>query len=60
MGMPRFARVAPGDISFHFINRGVGRQQLFFDDGDYQAFENVIAETLAKAPMRICAYCVMP
>ncbi|MDH3718849.1 MAG: transposase [Planctomycetota bacterium] len=47
-------------MPFHVINRGVGRQQLFFDDDDYLAFEKVIAETLEKSPLRICAYCVMP
>ncbi|MCE9554667.1 MAG: transposase [Planctomycetes bacterium] len=45
---------------YHVINRGVGRQQLFFQDGDYEAFERVIAETLEKRPMRILSYCLMP
>jgi len=47
-------------MPFHVINRGVGRQQLFFDDADYLAFENVLAETLEKLPLRLCAYCLMP
>ncbi len=45
---------------YHVINRGVGRQQLFFDDDDYNAFERVIAETLKKRSMRILSYCLMP
>jgi hypothetical protein len=32
---------------FHVLNRGVGRMQLFGKDGDYQAFEAVLAETLS-------------
>jgi hypothetical protein len=28
-GMPRTARVAPGGMVFHVINRGVGRMQIF-------------------------------
>ena len=58
--MPRTARVAPGGLVYHVINRGVGRQQLFFHDGDFEAFERIIAETLEKRAMRILAYCLMP
>ncbi len=45
---------------YHVLNRGVGRQKLFFDDEDYLAFERVLAETLQKTPMRVCGYCLMP
>jgi putative transposase len=45
---------------YHVINRGVGRQQLFFTDDDYLAFERVIVETLSKRSMRILGYCLMP
>ncbi len=58
--MPRTARVAPGGMVYHVINRGVGKQQLFFSDDDYLAFERVIAETLEKRSMRIVSYCLMP
>ena len=58
--MPRTARAAPGGLVYHVINRGVGRQKLFFDEGDYAAFESIIAETLEKRSMRILAYCLLP
>ncbi len=58
--MPRTARNAPGGMVFHVINRGVGRQQLFFNEEDYLAFERVIQATLEKRPMRILSYCLMP
>ena len=58
--MPRTARIAPGGKVFHVINRGVGKQKLFFSDEDYNAFERVIQQTLDKRPMRILAYCLMP
>ena len=58
--MPRAARVAPGGMVFHVINRGVGKQNLFDTDDDYLAFERVIQETLEKRPMRILGYCLMP
>ena len=58
--MPRIARVAPGGMVYHVLNRGVGRMRLFLSDADYAAWERVILETLPLAPMRICAYCWMP
>ena len=45
---------------FHVLNRGVGRRRLFDKEADYAAFETILDETLAKCPMRICAYCLMP
>ena len=58
--MPRTARIAPGGMVFHVLNRGVARMQIFEKAGDYQAFERVLEETLQEVPMRVCAYCVMP
>ena len=58
--MPRTSRAAPGNMVFHIINRGVGRQRLFDKSADYIAFEEVLDETLGKVPMRICNYCIMP
>ena len=45
---------------FHVLNRGVARMQLFEKAADYQAFEQVLQDTLDQSPMRICAYAVMP
>lgn len=45
---------------FHVLNRGVGRMELFSKPADYVAFEQILQESLAKCPLRICAYCVMP
>ena len=58
--MPRTARVAPGGMVFHVLIRGVARMQLFEKAADYQAFEQVLRDTLDQSPMRICAYAVMP
>ena len=58
--MPRTARVAPGGMVFHVLNRGMARMQLFEKAADYQAFEQVLRDTLEQSPMRICAYAVMP
>ena len=52
--------VAPGGMVFHVLNRGVAQMQLFEKAADYQAFEQVLQDTLDQSPMRICAYAVMP
>lgn len=58
--MPRSARVAPGGVIFHCLNRGNDRRTLFDDDGDYAAFERVLEAALAAVPVRLLAYCLMP
>jgi len=59
--MARKPRFAPGGIAYHVMNRTWGAIDLFEDDGDYQAFERVLAEAVAREPsMRVCAYCLMP
>lgn len=57
--MPRTARIAPGGMIFHVLNRGVGRMRLFLKDADFEAFERNILKTLESRPMRICAYCLL-
>ena len=45
---------------YHVINRGVGRMTLFETDGDYNAFERVLAETQRQIGMRLLGWSVMP
>jgi putative transposase len=42
------------------LNRANGRQRLFDDEGDYGAFERVLAQACERVSMRLLAYCVMP
>ncbi len=59
MGRPH--RVALGGYAYHVLNRANGRLPLFQKDGDYAAFERVLAEALEHVPgMRLLAYCLMP
>ena len=58
--MPRTARIAPGNVVFHVLNRANGRSRIFTKDPDYQAFQHIIGETATKIPARILAYCLMP
>ncbi len=37
----------------HVLNRGVDRQRLLSRPSDYEAFEDVVEETLGQIPMRI-------
>ena len=59
-GMPRTARIAPGGIVYHALNRGCGRANLFDKVADYDAFERVLDYALERVPTRILAYCLMP
>ena len=58
--MPRQARVAPGGIVYHALNRAVARLPLFQNEGDYEAFERVLIEALDQHPIRVLGYCMMP
>jgi putative transposase len=58
MGRP--LRTTPGGLVYHVLNRANARQPLFNTDGDYAAFERVLAEACHRIPMRILAYCLMP
>ncbi len=48
--MPRRARVAPGGLVYHVLNRGVGRMTLFEDAADYAAFERCLRQAQKAVP----------
>lgn len=58
--MPRPRRAAEGGLIYHALNRANARSAIFDDDGDYAAFERVLALAVARFDMRLLAYCVMP
>ncbi len=58
--MPRRARIAPGGIIYHALNRGNGRNELFHKPEDYSAFERIMIEAMHRYPIRLLAYCLMP
>jgi len=58
--MPRRPRFAQAGYVFHVLNRGAGRQQLFDNAGDYDAFLTLIERARDKVEMRVLAYCLMP
>jgi putative transposase len=47
-------------LVYHVLNRANARRPLFDTDGDYAAFERVLAAARARYPVAVLAYCVMP
>ncbi|MDP2989095.1 MAG: transposase [Kiritimatiellota bacterium] len=58
--MARFARVVVPGYPHHVTQRGNRRQQTFFNEGDYKAYQELLAEWCAKRRVEIRAYCLMP
>ncbi len=58
--MPRFARLVVPEYPHHVTQRGSRRQRTFFNDSDYIAYRDLLAEHLPKARAEIWAYCLMP
>jgi putative transposase len=57
--MPRIARVAPGGLVYHVLNRANGRLRLFKKDDDFLAFEEVLALAHERLPIRILDWVMM-
>jgi putative transposase len=58
MGRPQ--RAADGGYVYHVLNRGNARMRIFDDEGDFDAFEKVLAEAVEPSKMRLLAYCLLP
>jgi len=46
--------------SFHFYNRAVDGEMLFFEDEDYYLFLNKFKKSIEKYPLSVFSYCLMP
>lgn len=57
--MPRSARVAPGGLVYHVLNRANGRLRLFRKEADFLAFYQVLLQAHARHSIQILAWCVM-
>jgi putative transposase len=58
--MPRHARASQGGFCYHALNRGNGRQTVFYKDGDYAAFVKLLRQAGEQTGMRLLAYCLLP
>jgi len=57
--MPRRARVTPGGLVYHVLNRTVAGLPLFRKEADYEAFERIMVEAHQRHALRILAWCLM-
>ncbi len=57
--MPRPKRIALGGYVYHVVNRANGRLRIFRKQGDFIAFERILADGVERFAMRICGYCLM-
>jgi putative transposase len=58
--MARPQRVTLANHVYHVMNRAAKRSVLFANASDYLQFERTLESALARLPMRILAYCLMP
>jgi putative transposase len=58
--MARLARVVVAGYPHHVTQRGNRRQQTFFNDADYHAYKELVAEWCQRCGVEIWAYCLMP
>ncbi len=58
--MARLARVVAAGYPHHIIQRGNRRQQTFFNDEDYQAYIDLMADWCDRCCVEIWGYCLMP
>jgi len=58
--MARLARLVIPGLPHHVTQRGNRRQQTFFNDADYAAYLELMAEWCRQEGVEIWAYCLMP
>lgn len=58
MGRP--LRAAQKGYVYHVLNRAVARLQIFDKPADYDAFDRVLEQAVARTRTRLLAYCTMP
>ena len=58
--MARLARLVIPGMPHHLTQRGNRRQQTFFNEGDYAAYLELMAEWCREEGVDIWGYCLMP
>ena len=58
--MPRPPRADEAGAIYHALNRGNALQDIFHKDGDYEAWERVVAKGLTRYPVDLLSYQWMP
>ncbi len=57
--MSRPLQIDYDDAFYHVMNRGRGRQAIFHDADDYEAFLTTLEEASERFGIEIRAYCLM-
>ena len=57
--MPRTARKKSSNRIYHVMLRGINRQQIFYDKGDYQYFTKLLERYKEPCGYELYAYCLM-
>jgi putative transposase len=57
--MTRLARLVVPGLPHHVTQRGNRRQPTFFNDGDYAAYLDLMAERCREERVEIWGYCLM-
>jgi putative transposase len=58
--MARLARVVVPGLPHHVTQRGNGRAQVFFGDGDYELYRNLLVQHCRAADVAVWGWCLMP
>lgn len=58
--MPRHLRKQFAGAKYHAMNRGNGKQRVFYAADDYERFLDQLQDALAKDQVLLYAYCLMP
>jgi putative transposase len=58
--MARLPRIVVPGHPHHVTQRGNRRSRVFFDDGDYALYIDLLSEAALKAKTEIWCYCLMP
>ncbi len=58
--MARLARIVIPHLPHHVTQRGNGRAQSFFSDGDYQLYLDLLRQHGTQAEVSIWAWVLMP
>ncbi len=58
--MPRPRRITAPGLTFHVVNRGNDKRQLFFQNADYERFLGLLEQGKERTPIKVYGVCVMP
>jgi putative transposase len=58
--MARIARIVVPGLPHHVTQRGNRRERVFFEEGDYALYRDLLAAACRKSGVAVWAYCLMP